>query len=111
MIELFADMASATTHLVGALPMDIEIPDVQPDFDSPFNKPLQLILSWVLAFALGVALLALIAALLILAFRKAMPEAAVSKAGDSIVTIFIVAAILGGVSTIFQFFVNFDLGF
>lgn len=111
MIELFADMTSTTGHLMGALPMAIDIPDVQPDFNSPFNKPLQLILSWVLAFALGVALFALIAALLTLAFRKVMPERAVATAGDSVVMILVIAAILGGVSTIFQFFVNFDLGF
>ena len=104
-------MIELLTHVIGSLPVDIVIPPVEPDFNSPFNKPLQVILSWVLAFALGVALLSLIAALLILAFRKIMPERAVSTAGDSVVMILVVAAVLGGVSTIFQFFVNFDLGF
>lgn len=90
---------------------DVDIPDVQPDFSAPFFQGFQVVVSYILAGAMLVVLVMLIIAGAALAFRGLAPDRVRSWAGDNILWIFIAAAILGAVSGIFGWFVNFDFGF
>ncbi|MGC5224919.1 hypothetical protein ACPW96_20330 [Micromonospora sp. DT81.3] len=95
------------THVA---PMDVEVPDIQPDFSAPFFQGFQVVVSYLLAGAMLVVLAMLIVAGAGLAFRG-MSERVRTWAGESILWIFLAAAVLGALSGLFQWFVNFDFGF
>lgn len=89
----------------------VDVPDINPDFSAPFFGGVQVIISYVLALALLVVFAALVVALAALAFKGFGSQQLRSWAGENILTIFIVAAALGAVGGIYQWFVNFDFGF
>lgn len=91
--------------------LDVDVPDVQPDYSAPFFQGFQLIVSYLLAGALLVVLAMLIVAGVALAFRGLASDRVRTWAGENILWIFIAAAVLGAVSGLFQWFVNFDFGF
>lgn len=96
--------------LIAAL-TDVDIPEIEPDFSAPFFQGFQVVVSYILAGAMLVVLVMLIIAAAALAFRGLAPDRVRSWAGDNILWIFIAAAVLGAVSGIFAWFVNFDFGF
>ncbi|MCC4248253.1 MULTISPECIES: hypothetical protein [Microbacterium] len=89
----------------------VNVPDINPDFSAPFFGGFQVIVSYVLAAGMLVVFTMLIVAGGSLAFRGAGNERVRSWAGEHILWIFLAAAILGAVSGIFQWFINFDFGF
>jgi hypothetical protein len=90
---------------------NIDVPDINPDFSAPFFGGLQVIASYVLAVAIIVVFIMLIVAVGALAFRGLAPERVRTWAGENIAWIFLAAALLGGISGLFQWFINFDFGF
>ena len=96
------------THIV---PTDVDVPNIQPDWSAPFFQGFQVVASYVLAGAMLVVLIMLIIAGCALAFRGLANDRVRSWAGESILWIFIAAAVLGAASGLFQWFVNFDFGF
>lgn len=96
------------THLI---PLDIDIPDVEPDFDAPWLDGVQVFASYFLATALVLLLIALIAAGLALGFHKLASDRVRTLAGENIMWIFIATCVVGAASGIFQWFINFDFGF
>jgi len=89
----------------------VEVPPIAPDFSAPFQVGLQIVVSYLLGAAMIVVLGALIFAVGSLALAGVAPERMNAWAGKSIVTILIAAVILGSVSGLFQFAVNFQFGF
>ncbi|MHC2999983.1 hypothetical protein [Microbacterium sp. HJ5] len=93
------------------IPLDVDVPDIQPDYSAPFFAGFQVIASWILAAAMLVVLVMLIIAGAALAFRGLASDRVRTWAGESIMWIFLAAAVLGAASGLFAFFVNFDFGF
>ncbi|OAZ41476.1 hypothetical protein A9Z40_02020 [Microbacterium arborescens] len=89
----------------------VTIPEITPNWDAPWLTGLQILASYILATALLLALIALIIAVLSLIFRGIFPDSVRDWAGKNIVTIFFATAILGAISGIFHWFVNFNFGF
>lgn len=96
---------------ITGVPIDVDIPDVQPDFSAPWLQGVQVIVSYLLATGLLVLLAMLIIAGCALAFRGLASDRMRSWAGENIMWIFIAAAIVAAASGIFQWFVSFDFGF
>jgi len=88
-----------------------DMPDIQPDFSAPFFHGFQVIASYVLAGAMLVVFVMLVIAAAALAFRGLASDRVRSWAGENILWIFIAAAVLGGASALFAWFINFDFGF
>lgn len=93
------------------VPLDVDVPEIQPDFSAPFFQGFQVIASYILAGAMIVVFIMLVVAGAALAFRGLAPDRVRSWAGENIAWIFIAAAILGAASGLFAWFVNFDFGF
>ncbi|MDX2377604.1 hypothetical protein M4I32_12415 [Microbacterium sp. LRZ72] len=93
------------------VPLDVDVPDIQPDFSAPFFQGFQVIASYILAGAMIIVFIMLVIAGAALAFRGLSPERVRSWAGENIAWIFIAAAILGAANGLFAWFVNFDFGF
>ena len=93
------------------VPLDVDVPEIQPDFSAPFFQGFQVIASCILAGAIIVVFIMLVIAGAALAFRGLAPDRVRSWAGENIAWIFIAAAILGAASGLFAWFVNFDFGF
>ncbi|MGL4339242.1 MAG: hypothetical protein ACRCSP_02285 [Rhodoglobus sp.] len=93
------------------LPAEIVVPAVEPDFSAPFMVGLQVVVSYILAAGLIIVLGILIVAICSLAFRGITPEKIQSWAGENIARVAIAVVILGSVSGIFQWLVNFNFGF
>lgn len=89
----------------------VDVPPIGPDFSAPFFQGLQLVASYLLAGAMIAVFIMLVIAVGALAFRGLAPERVRSWAGENIAWIFLAAALLGGASGLFQWFVNFDFGF
>lgn len=89
----------------------IDVPDIGPDFSAPFFQGLQVLASYVLAAAIIAVFIMLVIAIGALAFRGLAPERVRTWAGENIAWIFLAAALLGGISGLFQWFINFDFGF
>lgn len=66
------------------LPLDVDIPDIQPDFSAPFFQGFQVIASYILAGAMLVVLIMLIIAGAALAFRGLASDRARTWAGENI---------------------------
>src|SRR3546814_12941258 len=92
-------------------PADVTVPDIQPDFSAPFFQGFQVVASYILAGAMLVVLIMLIIAGAALAFRGLASDRVRNWAGENILWIFIVSAVLGAASGIFAVFVNFYFGF
>lgn len=105
--ENFTTIATAIPFLSTA----IDIPEIEVDWEAPFMKPLKVIASWVLTGALAIVLIILIVAIAAIAGKRIGPERLQAWAGENVLWIGGVAALLGSVTTLFGFFVNFDLGF
>lgn len=108
---MFTDAKGLTMQLTTPLPLNVDVPDIQPDFSAPFFAGFQVVASYVLAGAMLVVLVMLIIAGSALAFRGLASDRVRTWAGENILWIFIAAAVLGGASGLFQWFVNFDFGF
>src|SRR5690242_8019270 len=93
------------------VPLDVDVPEIQPDFSAPFFQGFQVIASYILAGAMIVVFIMLVIAGAALAFRGLAPDRVRSWAGENIAWIFIAAAILGAASGLFAWFVDFDFGF
>lgn len=93
------------------VPLDVDVPEIQPDFSAPFFQGFQVIASYILAGAMIVVFIMLVIAGAALAFRGLAPDRVRSWAGENIAWIFIAAAILGAASGLFAWFINFDFGF
>lgn len=102
--------AHPLTAILGQLP-SITVPPVKPDFSAPFMVGLQVVVSYVLAAGLIIVLGILIVAICALAFRGVTPEKVQSWAGENVARVAVAAVILGSVSGIFQWLVNFNFGF
>jgi hypothetical protein len=98
----------STPHRV---PLDVDVPDIQPDYSAPFFQGFQVIVSYLLAGAMLVVLAMLIIAGAALAFRGLASDRVRTWAGENIMWIFVAAAVLGAASGLFAWFVNFDFGF
>jgi hypothetical protein len=90
---------------------DVDIPPIGPDFSAPFFVGLKVIASYLLGAAMIVVFIMLVIAICALAFRGLSPERMRTWAGENIAWIFLAAALLGGASGLFQWFVNFNFGF
>ena len=91
------------------IPLDVDVPDIQPDYSAPFFEGFQVIASWILAAAMLVVLVMLIIAGA--ALRGLASDRVRTWAGESIMWIFLAAAVLVAAGGLFAFFVNFDFGF
>ncbi len=89
----------------------VDVPPIHPDFSAPFFKGIQVVASYLLGAALIAVFIMLVLAIAALAFRGLAPERARTWAGENIAWIFLAAALLGGASGLFQWFVNFNFGF
>jgi hypothetical protein len=89
----------------------VVVPPIGPDFSAPFFKGIQVVASYLLGAALIAVFIMLVLAIAALAFRGLAPERARTWAGENIAWIFLAAALLGGASGLFQWFVNFNFGF
>ncbi len=89
----------------------VDVPEIQPDFSAPFFAGFQVLASYILAAALLLVMIMLIIAGAALAFRGLASDRVRTWAGENILWIFIAAAVLGAVSGLFAWFVNFDFGF
>lgn len=98
-------------RLTATAPTNVDVPDIQPDFSAPFFQGFQVVVSYILAGAMLVVLAMLIIAGASLAFRGLASDRVRTWAGESILWIFLAAAVLGALSGLFQWFVNFDFGF
>lgn len=90
---------------------EVDVPDIQPDFDAPWLDGLQVLASYFLATAFILAFVALIIAVLALVTHGIFPDGVRSWAGKSIVVVGVATVVLGALSGLFQWFVNFDFGF
>ena len=93
------------------LPAQIDIPDIEVDWSAPFIQPMQVVASWVLTGAIVFVLILLTIAIASIAGKRLAPERMQAWAGENVLWIFGVAVLLGSASGLFQYFVNFDLGF
>jgi hypothetical protein len=89
----------------------VDVPEIEPDFSAPFFEGIQTVASYILAGAMIVVLIMLIIAGAALAFRGLASDRVRTWAGESIVWIFVAAAVLGSASGLFQWFIGFDFGF
>ena len=89
----------------------VYVPPIDPDFSAPFFLGLQVVASYLLGAAMILVFIMLVIAIAALAFRGLAPERVRTWAGENIAWIFLAAALLGGASGLFQWFVNFDFGF
>lgn len=89
----------------------VVVPPISPDFSAPFFHGFQVIASYILAGAMIVVLIMLIIAGTSLAFRGLASDRVRTWAGENIAWIFVAAAVLGGASGLFNWFINFNFGF
>jgi hypothetical protein len=90
---------------------DVDVPPIGPNFSAPFFEGFRVVASYVLAAAMIAVFIMLVIAVAALAFRGLAPERVRTWAGENIAWIFLAAALLGGASGLFQWFINFNFGF
>ncbi|WP_341953667.1 hypothetical protein [Salinibacterium sp. TMP30] len=104
-------MIHLAVELIGSLPADVTVPPIAPDFSAPFMVGVQTVVSYILGAALVIMFGVLIVAVASLGFKSIVPERMQSWAGENVATVAIATIILGSISGIFAWLVNFNFGF
>ncbi|MGJ8720563.1 MAG: hypothetical protein ACSHW9_01840 [Salinibacterium amurskyense] len=104
-------MIHSAIGLIASLPADVDVPQIDPDFNAPFMVGIQVIVSYILGAGLVIMFGILIVAVISLGAKSIAPERMQSWAGENVAIVAIVTIILGSISGIFAWLVNFNFGF